>query len=182
MVPHPARRLLVASLCLAVVPTLAPAHGLEPVAIVSPDRASPLETLAAREVRRYVYLRTGRLLPIEPEARLTFYLDDTAESWEDPWLTAWLALFENAPPASALGSIRALNPWITDTIQALIPNNVAAIHVFRSCDGGFTYSVEPDCKRDPAADGKFAEVGWYPWLTLEPDDRGDFSNTFVKNS
>ncbi len=36
----------------------------EPVCIVSPRDASVLETLAAREVRRYVYLRTGKLLPI----------------------------------------------------------------------------------------------------------------------
>ncbi len=33
--------------------------------IISPSGASGLETLAAREVRRYIYLRTGRLLPIE---------------------------------------------------------------------------------------------------------------------
>lgn len=43
--------------------------GVEPVAIVSPAGASALEALAAREVRRYVYVRTGRLLPIEAEAR-----------------------------------------------------------------------------------------------------------------
>ncbi|MBI5385680.1 MAG: hypothetical protein HZA90_13460 [Verrucomicrobia bacterium] len=34
------------------------------LAIVSPRGATAMETLAAREVRRYVYLRTGRLLPI----------------------------------------------------------------------------------------------------------------------
>src|ERR1043165_5944491 len=33
--------------------------------IVCPSDAEPLELLAAREVRRYVYLRTGRLLTIE---------------------------------------------------------------------------------------------------------------------
>jgi hypothetical protein len=34
------------------------------LAIVTPRRASDLERLAAREIRRYLYLRTGRLLPI----------------------------------------------------------------------------------------------------------------------
>ena len=36
--------------------------------IVQPEQASPLEKLAAREVRRYLYLRTGRLVSIEPMA------------------------------------------------------------------------------------------------------------------
>lgn len=34
------------------------------IIIVSPKDASIQETLAAREIRRYVYLRTGKLLPI----------------------------------------------------------------------------------------------------------------------
>jgi hypothetical protein len=38
--------------------------------IVSPPGASSLETLAAREVRRYVYLRTGTLLPIRVMAHV----------------------------------------------------------------------------------------------------------------
>jgi hypothetical protein len=38
-----------------------------PVIIISKD-ASALEELAAKEVRRYLYLRTGKLLPIEPRS------------------------------------------------------------------------------------------------------------------
>jgi hypothetical protein len=56
--------LLLGALLLAPTP---PAAAFEPVVIVSPRGASPLESLAAREVRRYLYLRTGRLLPIESE-------------------------------------------------------------------------------------------------------------------
>jgi len=37
---------------------------MENTFIVSPEDASALETLAAREIRRYLYLRTGRLLPL----------------------------------------------------------------------------------------------------------------------
>jgi len=36
----------------------------ETVGILTPGDATPVETLAAKEVRRYVYLRTGRLLPL----------------------------------------------------------------------------------------------------------------------
>jgi hypothetical protein len=38
-----------------------------PVPIISPRDASPLEALAAKEARRYLYLRTGRLLPFKAE-------------------------------------------------------------------------------------------------------------------
>ncbi len=40
------------------------------IIIVTPKEASPLEALAAREIRRYVYLRTGTLSPIETLSRL----------------------------------------------------------------------------------------------------------------
>jgi len=40
------------------------------ILIVTPKDASPLETLAAREIRRYVYLRTGALSPIATLPRL----------------------------------------------------------------------------------------------------------------
>jgi Glycosyl hydrolase family 67 N-terminus len=39
-----------------------------PVEILAPADATAMETLAAREVRRYVYVRTGRLLEIKPVA------------------------------------------------------------------------------------------------------------------
>jgi len=70
----------VPALCRALVPLLcaplvasplsaaALGRGLEPVAVVRPAEASVLEAFAAREVRRYVYVRTGRLLPVEDTA------------------------------------------------------------------------------------------------------------------
>ena len=56
---------------LLVVPAAAspaPLPGLEPRTVACPAEATSLEAFAAREVRRYVYLRTGRLLPIEKDA------------------------------------------------------------------------------------------------------------------
>jgi hypothetical protein len=41
-----------------------PAPGAEPAAVLCPKRAGFLESLAAKEIRRYVYLRTGKLVPI----------------------------------------------------------------------------------------------------------------------
>jgi hypothetical protein len=49
--------------CAAAAARPAPPEAA-PCTIVSPEGASFVEALAAKEVRRYVYLRTGRLLPI----------------------------------------------------------------------------------------------------------------------
>jgi len=59
--------LLVAALVVPPALAASPSAGLEPVAVVSPADVSSLEAFAAREVRRYVYVRTGRLLPIQGE-------------------------------------------------------------------------------------------------------------------
>jgi hypothetical protein len=62
--PHLAVSMPLLLVALLLAPAR-PASAFEPVAIVSPRDASPLESLAAREIRRYLYLRTDRLLPIE---------------------------------------------------------------------------------------------------------------------
>ena len=56
-------RMVVCFLCGLVVAT-ARAESAAPVAVVCDQEASAAEKLAAKEVRRYVYLRTGTLLPI----------------------------------------------------------------------------------------------------------------------
>jgi hypothetical protein len=66
---HAAGALLGALLAATPVSAVPPALRVEPLAVVSPAGVSPLEAFAAREVRRYVYVRTGRLLPIEAAAR-----------------------------------------------------------------------------------------------------------------
>jgi hypothetical protein len=68
-----ATRLALGSLFCATVAAnpvkaAAPVRRLEPAVVVSPGEASSLEAFAAREVRRYVYVRTGRLLPIGKDA------------------------------------------------------------------------------------------------------------------
>ncbi|HOX59813.1 MAG TPA: malectin domain-containing carbohydrate-binding protein [Candidatus Paceibacterota bacterium] len=57
------------SLSLGGISPVPPAVAAQsnPSVIVSPRDASWMERLAAREVRRYVYLRTGRLLPLKTE-------------------------------------------------------------------------------------------------------------------
>jgi hypothetical protein len=45
--------------------------------IVHPENAAPLERLAAKEVRRYLYVRTGRLVAVEPREDLTRLAKET---------------------------------------------------------------------------------------------------------
>jgi len=112
----------------------------------------------------------------QPEARVTLYLDATAEDWEDPFLVDFLERLLTADVRTNLGKLRALNPTLEDTLRALVSDNVAAVHVFRSCDGGRSFTSDDDCAADPARDGKFAGPGWFPWRTLEPGELGSFAN------
>ena len=63
-----AAAVLAAGLGVPAAAAPGPESLLEPAAIVSPASASPLEALAAREVRRYFYVRTGVVLPIFGES------------------------------------------------------------------------------------------------------------------
>jgi hypothetical protein len=116
-----------------------------------------------------------------PQAAITLYFDDTSESWEDPFLTKFLDDMLAADPESDLGKIRELNPSLEGTLRDLIPNNVAAIHVFKSCDGGSTFTDDATCFAAPATGGVFGDLGWEPWMTLEPDVDGNFDNVVSDN-
>jgi len=60
------RSTFLSSLLLLACGVFAPAVGsaAEAITIIEPQKAEPLERLAAREIRRYLYLRTGELVPI----------------------------------------------------------------------------------------------------------------------
>lgn len=108
------------------------------------------------------------------------FIDDTAEEFEDPFLKSFLEKLVSAGPTAELGKLRVLNPWIVDSLRARVSDNVAALHVFKSCDGGETFTDDADCYGDPvpASDptAKFGPFGWLPWRTLEPDREGQFPN------
>jgi hypothetical protein len=117
----------------------------------------------------------------QPQAEITFYFDDTTETWEDPFLQKFLDDMLAAGEDTDLGKIRDLNPFLEDTLRALIPNNVEFIHVFKSCDGGGTFTDEGDCFADPATGGIYGDLGWLPWASLEPDADGNFQNVVYDN-
>lgn len=99
-------------------------------------------------------------------AEVRLYLDDAAERWEDPFLAKFRTDLLAAPEGTDLGRIRRLNPFLADTLDVLIRNNVAQIHVFKSCDAGTTFTDDADCNGDPASGQPFGPLGWLPYRSL----------------
>ena len=70
------------------------------------------------------------------------------------------------------------------TVEERAVNNVAAYHIFKSCDAGGTYTSDGDCDGDPINDptSKWGGYGWEPYATIEADDDGELDNTFTDNN
>lgn len=106
----------------------------------------------------------------QPEASVQLFWDDTAEQWEDVFLLLAASQFD--------GDVD--NPWLADSIRTVARNNVERIHIFKSCDGGNNFTANTNCDGDPAVDdlGNDVALGWQPYETFEPDEDGNFPNTF----
>ena len=101
--------------------------------------------------------------------RISLFFDDTSEEWADAYL-------ENLDVSVDL----PLNYWLADSIAARASNNVAALHIFKSCDGGSTFTQDGDCDGDPIFDqtSKWSSFGWQPYVTFEAEDDGTLPNVF----
>ncbi len=111
-------RLLATIAVLFVFPLAAlPAAGPEvKAAVICPQEASPLETLAAREVRRYVYQRTGKLLPIlTAKPPLRFSEDTIVVGRKDRDSVG--AMLQDPQLRAAVAALQA-QQYILKTIQA----------------------------------------------------------------
>ena len=101
--------------------------------------------------------------------RISLFFDDTPEEWVDPYLA-------NLDVSADI----ARNYWLADSIARRAENNVAAIHIFKSCDGGSTFTQDADCDGDPVVDetSKWSNFGWQPYVSFEADDDGALPNIF----
>ena len=102
MILHPYRRTL-----LLVVFAFVFGVSLTAQTIVYPEDASGVERLAAQEVRRYVYLRTGELLPLQPRSSLSAGGDVIVVGSEESSLVASAAPAVNVPPEEGAFVIRS---------------------------------------------------------------------------
>ncbi|MYK68272.1 MAG: T9SS type A sorting domain-containing protein [Gammaproteobacteria bacterium] len=104
---------------------------------------------------------------------ISLFFDDAPEEWVDPYLA-------NLDVSADI----ARNYWLADSVAARSTNNVAAIHIFKSCDGGSTWTQDGDCDGDPVFDetSKWSNFGWQPYETFEAEDDGTLPNVFEDES
>jgi hypothetical protein len=110
-----------------------------------------------------------------PGASVQLFFDDAPEQFEDVFLLLAADALEGNP------QLVADNPWLPDSVRAVARNNVAAVHIFKTCNGGRTFTADGDCDGDPAVDerGNPVGLGWQPYVTFEPDEDGRFPNSFT---
>jgi hypothetical protein len=125
-----------------------------------------------------VELESSSLANGEPFVRLTLGADP--ENFSDPFLTK----FANDLAASgdpSLVRLRTLNPGLSQAILDRAAQNFSTLYIFKSCDGGTTFTGDSDCIGDEAVgpDGSPIGVGWQPYATFVADETGDIPNEFT---
>ncbi|HEU0041736.1 MAG TPA: hypothetical protein VFQ15_05240, partial [Jiangellaceae bacterium] len=88
--------------------------------------------------------------------------------WTDDFLARQYTALVTAPPGSGLARLRQLNPWLDDSLSRRMQHNTAHLHVYKSCNGGTTWTAGTGCLADTAADGQFGSVGYRPYASVDP--------------
>jgi hypothetical protein len=111
---------------------------------------------------------------------VNLFYTDAPERWVDPFLTDFATKVTNAAPGSELARLRTLNPNFVSQINARAADNLQELEVFKSCDGGATFTAGTGCTPDPAVDeaGNNVGVGWRAYRILR---RADFAGGDVPN-
>jgi hypothetical protein len=101
-------------------------------------------------------------------ARVTLTWDDTCfpGRWTDAFLARTYSAVLAASGASPLGRLRQLNPWLDDSLAWTMQNNVGAVHLYKSCDDGATWTATVACTADTATSGSLAPLGYRPYATF----------------
>ena len=113
-----------------------------------------------------------------PFVRLTWGPDP--ENYSDPFLTK----FANDLGASSdpsLVRLRTLNPTLQQEILDRAAQNFSTLYIFKSCDGGTSFTNDSDCIGDEARDpsGSPIRAGWQPYAVFEADETGSIPNEFT---
>ena len=123
---------------------------------------------------------------------VTLTFTETAENSRDPFLVNLASKYATAVPGSPDYVLKSLNPSLVDSLNSLgqtfgtVTNGISAIgnfdkkYIFKSCDGGNTFTNNANCAPAPATGGQFAALGWLPYATLERDPvTGDLPNSYT---
>jgi hypothetical protein len=120
------------------------------------------------------------------QSTVTLFFTDDAERWRDPFLLDFANKLSLAPAGTELGRLVALDPNLIATVTAAAADNVQELHIYKSCDGGNSFTSDTDCDGDPAEDdaGNVVGTGWQAYQILRRSDfaGGDVPNVFTDNA
>jgi hypothetical protein len=122
--------------------------------------------------------------PSSGQPTVTLFFSDTAETFRDPFLDKFAANMAAASPPSELYRLAQLNPNLIADIQDRAGDNLDTLFIFKSCDGGATFTDDGDCNGDEAVDaaGNAVGLGWQAYAIFERKPGEDLPNTFTDGS
>jgi hypothetical protein len=121
----------------------------------------------------------------------TLFFSDTAENFVDAFILKRAQALASAPPGTVDYRIAQLNPNLVNqlTDRATSParptgsktsGNLDTLFIFKSCDGGATFTGDGDCEGDPTVDAAGNAVGFgFEAYAIVPDTGQDLPNTFT---
>lgn len=117
---------------------------------------------------------------------LSLFFSDAPEQYTDPFLNKFATDLQNAAPGTELYRLGQLNPGLVGEVQARAADNLEQLMIFKSCDGGDTFTSDGNCVGDRAVDDAGASVGtgWQAYAILNRADyaNGDLPNVFTDRS
>jgi hypothetical protein len=105
------------------------------------------------------------------DADVTLFFTDAPERWVDPFLASQAAV-QPDPELAALLADRSVD-------------NLEQLEIYKSCDGGDTFTSDADCDPDQASDaaGNPVGFGWEAYAVLNRDALGgDIPNAYTDGS
>jgi hypothetical protein len=140
---------------------------------------APESPPAAAVVSTIVTPGTNAFGTANPVVAITF--SDAPARWVDPFLMKVADDIEAAPDSTPLGDLRDLNPGLPDLVRERAADNLERIEVYKSCNGGTTFTTGGDCVQDPATTvtGAADGFGWQAYAILNPDASGNIPTAFT---
>lgn len=145
---------------------------------LGPD-APPVPRIVSVEVAS-AEERFNESVALDPFVRLVF--SDEPETFVDPFFARYASdLRTSTDPFFT--RLRTFNPGLAARVEEIAQNNFSELWIFKSCDGGTTYTSDADCDGDPTIGPRGpAGLGWRPYAILRADANGNIPNTFVDGS
>ncbi|MEX0690563.1 MAG: hypothetical protein WD934_09665 [Gemmatimonadales bacterium] len=140
---------------------------------------------AAEVVSTQIRAATDALGSINPEVQIFF--SDAPQRWIDPFLTKLAADILAAPAGTPLANLAALNGGnaaLSALVAARASDNLERIEVYKSCDGGATFTGTGSCVGNPTTneDGVSQGLGWRAYRIFSADAAAGIPSSFADGS